>query len=439
MAALLALAGSAAAEAAPSEPVQDSMVRLSMARRFHGIVYRDGLLPQVQVHEKVLLEGTFLDSGHIVCYLGSHGIDPDHPAVEIVLRPGESGEAALRLVGVDERMSLAVLEPAGPSRPALPAADNSDPNQVRMAYAGESGWNLLSCKILRWDPDRAGLERTVLLRPRGASNEADLWEGGFLLDLNQRVLGLVTRVTRHPLGRSLICRVLPWAMVRESAREVVFRNGHVRSGWLGVYVRAGGGGPRIDGIDPGSPAARAGLRSGDVVVKVADRQTPSLEDLLQAIRRREPGSRLDLAVRRGEVTREIVATLAPRPTLHSHLAWRMELPVVAGSRLVEEMFLQRVLVPIPPGLGLVVDPWVPDGAAGTSGAVERGLRVRSVRIESIAHRAGLRSGDILVRVNGRPVGNSRDLHSSSRTGVDGFLILHYLRGGQLRTYRLRLP
>jgi len=308
-----------------------------------------------------------------------------------------------------------------------------------MAYAGESGWNILSCKILRWGPEQNSREKTVLLRPRELPRAGDHWEGGFLLDLDHRVLGLVTRVSRHPLGRSLSCRVLPWSMVRQSARQVVSRNGHVRSGWLGVYVRAVGGGPQIDGIEPGSPAARAGLQSGDVVLKVADRQAPSMEDLLQAIRRREPGSRLDLAVRRGGVIREVVATLAPRPPLHSHLAWRMELPTVAGGRLVEEMFLQRVLVPIPSGLGLVVDPWVSDGGVGASDSIERGLLVESVRIESIGHRAGLRRGDILIRVNGHPVASTVDLHRFSETGVDGFLILHYLRGGQLRTYRLRLP
>ena len=436
---VLALASSAAAEAAPPEPVQDSMVRLSMGRRFHGVVYRDGMVPQVQVHEKILLEGAFLDSGHIVSYLGSHGVDLDHPAVKIVLRPGAADQAPLRLVGVDERMSLAVLEHAGPFRPALPAPSEANPTQVRMAYAGESGWNILSCKILRWEPEQISPERTVLLRPREVPHEAGLWEGGFLLDHNQQVLGLVTRVSRHPLGRSLSCRLLPWSLVRQSARQVVSRNGHVRSGWLGVYVRAGGDGPQIDGIEPGSPAARAGLQSGDVVLKVAERQAPSLEGLLEAIRRREPGSQLDLVIRRGGVTREVEATLAPRPPLHSHLAWRMELPAAADGRLIEEMFLQRVLVPVPTGLGLVVDPWVPDGMVGASGPIERGLRVKSVGIESIGYRAGLRSGDILIRVNGHSVASTVDLQRSSQTGVDGFLILHYLRGGQLRTYRLRVP
>ena len=434
-----ALACPPAVAAAPPEPVRDSLVRISLKRQFHGVVFQDGMLPNVQVHEQILLEGAYLDSGHIISYLGSHGIDLDHPTVEIVLRPGEAGQAPLRLVGVDERISLAVLEHAASSHPARSAPSDSNPNQVHVAYAGESGWNVLSCKTLRWEPVQAGPGRTVLLRPRGVPHEADLWEGGFLLDLNQRVLGLVTRVSRHPLGRSLSCRVLPWSMVRESARQVVSRNGHIRSGWLGVYVRAGAGGPQIDGIEPGSPAARAGLQSGDVVLKAGEVDAPSLEGLLQAIRRHEPGSRLDLVVRRGDATREVEATLALRPPLHSHLAWRMELPAIAGGRLIEEMFLQRVLVPIPPGLGLVVDPWVPDGAGGDSGSIDRGLRVRSVGTQSIGYRAGLRSGDILIRINDQPVGSSGDLRRYSQTGVDGFLILHYLRGGQLRTYRLRLP
>ena len=428
---------SGAAEVAQSRDFEDTMVQLSMGRKFHGIVYQDGMLPQLQVYEKILLEGAFVDSGHIVSYLGSHGLDLDDPVVEIFLHPGDSGQVPLRLVGVDERLSLAVLEHPGPFKSALSRYKSSLPSEIRVAYSGETGWRLRSCKVVRWDTGRMGLGETVQLRPRELPEEPGLWEGGFLLDFNHRVLGLVTRVDRHPLGRSLTCRVLRWSSVRRSVKQVVSRRGHVRSGWLGIYVQSDSVGLEIEEIVPESPAAYAGLLPGDVVLKVAQYEMTGLEDLVQTIRWQEPGSQLELMVRRGKVTRRITAKLATR--IRAHVAWRMELPTIIDQHLVEELRLQKVLLPVSPGLGLVATPWIPDGAKIFSELIEKGLLVKSVGAASVAHRVGLRSGDILIRVNGLSVGSLGDLRRSSRVVVGGFLIVEYLRGGKLQTQRLRLP
>ena len=275
---VLALASSAAAEAAPPEPVQDSMVRLSMGRRFHGVVYRDGMVPQVQVHEKILLEGAFLDSGHIVSYLGSHGVDLDHPAVKIVLRPGAAdpgpasaggGERADESGGPGTRRSVSAGSAGAEQKPTR--------TQVRMAYAGESGWNVLSCKILRWEPEQIspredGPVETSGSAPRGGPL-------GRWVPAGPQPTGLGSGDTREPSSAGAESQLPASALVVGAAvctRQVVSRNGHVRSGWLGVYVRAGGDGPQIDGIEPGSPAAQGrtpvggrGVESGGAASSVA--------------------------------------------------------------------------------------------------------------------------------------------------------------------------
>ena len=69
----------------------------------------------------------------------------------------------------------------------------------------------------------------------------------------------------------------------------------------------------VQSVREGSPAARAGLRPGDVIVELGGERIDTVEDLYSAIRRRDPGDPVELTVvRRGE-RRTIEVTLARLP------------------------------------------------------------------------------------------------------------------------------
>lgn len=78
---------------------------------------------------------------------------------------------------------------------------------------------------------------------------------------------------------------------------------------LGVRLEDSPQGPRIEHILPGSPAARAGLRTGDVVVRVDGQETRERDALTEAISRRQPGERVVLSVIRDQQPLSITATL----------------------------------------------------------------------------------------------------------------------------------
>jgi putative serine protease PepD len=65
-------------------------------------------------------------------------------------------------------------------------------------------------------------------------------------------------------------------------------------------------------VRAGSPAEQAGLRSGDVITRIGDRDIPDLEAMAEALRAHKAGDVVDIVVRRGDSTTTVRATLGTR-------------------------------------------------------------------------------------------------------------------------------
>jgi S1-C subfamily serine protease len=83
-------------------------------------------------------------------------------------------------------------------------------------------------------------------------------------------------------------------------------------GISGSEPTRGPGGALVTSVEPDSPAARAGLRTGDVVRAVEDEQISSMSELALTIRSRSPGDRVVLAVLRDSDERRITVELGSR-------------------------------------------------------------------------------------------------------------------------------
>lgn len=75
---------------------------------------------------------------------------------------------------------------------------------------------------------------------------------------------------------------------------------------------ANGDGVRLAGVSEGSPAAFAGLREGDVIIKLAEIKVQNLEDLTAALRSKKPGDSVDITILRNSQPLTLKATLRPR-------------------------------------------------------------------------------------------------------------------------------
>jgi len=83
--------------------------------------------------------------------------------------------------------------------------------------------------------------------------------------------------------------------------------------YLGIVGQDAGGKARVAQILPDSPASKAGIQIGDVILRVDGQSLPEFDKLLDRLRERKPGDKIKLAVSRGSDTREFEATLSGRP------------------------------------------------------------------------------------------------------------------------------
>lgn len=85
------------------------------------------------------------------------------------------------------------------------------------------------------------------------------------------------------------------------------------TGFLGVQLDDNADAPTINGFAENSPAEKAGLKSGDVIVKIQDKAVKSLEELQEVMRKTKPGDKLAVTVKRDGKEQTVNVTLGTRP------------------------------------------------------------------------------------------------------------------------------
>lgn len=241
--------------------------------------------------------------------------------------------------------------------------------------------------------------------------------GGPLLDIAGRVIGVNTAVNKAGQG---IGFAIPANFARRVLEQIV-RHGRVVRGYLGVDAGpapGGTGGAVVLSVTAGSPAAEAGLRAGDLILSVGDREVADEHDLAFLVGAAPVGDPVTLTIGRGERRLEVTVVLVEEP------AETGKAPAGAGW------------------LGLAVAP-----LDGRQPVVQRlrealalepgpGMLIVSVLPGSPADAAGLREGDVLLEVAGQPVPDeaawqqvTADLGGSS----DPVIVL--VRSGGSESYR----
>jgi serine protease Do len=114
------------------------------------------------------------------------------------------------------------------------------------------------------------------------------------------------------------------------------------SGYLGVFLSEKPGSATIGRLEPGGPAAKAGLKPGDAVLAVEGRKIPSTERLIAVIKALKSGSTVTLTIKRGDKEQELKVKLGERPmdrgwmqnTMGSELSKRRDVPIMLQHDLV---------------------------------------------------------------------------------------------------------
>ncbi len=174
--------------------------------------------------------------------------------------------------------------------------------------------------------------------------------------------------------------------------------------WIGVALDGSDAGLVVSDVFAGSPAARAGLRTGDRIESVAGSSVASFADLETALSAQAAGDTVRVRLARGGETKTLELTLGRRPDD----AGRESLPD-AFEDVVDEPLIQleELLADDRGYMGVYL--------AGS----ERGVRIDDVVSGGPADRAGLRAGDVLVRLGGRRVATEAEVHEALAPLVPG--------------------
>jgi serine protease Do len=330
-------------------------------------------------------------------------------ASRILVTTLDGRELEATVLGSDRDADLAVLKVAAKGLPATPLGKSANllMGETVVAVGNPFGLsNTVTTGVL------SARGRTV--GGRGSSGQRALFtdflqtdasinpgnSGGPLVNLDGQVIGINTAIIQGASG-------IGFAIPADRAQRVVddlLRFGELQPLWLGMRLmtidpelaaREGypvAHGVLVERVDDGSPAARAGVLSGDLVVAVDGRSVAAREDLSTAYYSVPPGTSLLLELRRGKETLKF-AVAAIRP------------PQGMGLRLLES------------SVGLRVQ-------------VERGrLVVAGVARGSAADERGLAPGDVVLGANGNEVGDPEALGREVLRGFDrGGLLLVVQRG-----------
>jgi serine protease Do len=321
-------------------------------------------------------------------------------------------EYEARIIGRDPLTDSALIELTERADHTLTVARFGDSDQVApgdwvMAIGNPFGLNhTVSVGVISalGRPSRSPrADRRRCSRPTPRSIPAT--PGGPLLNVRGEVIGINTAIysDMRQAGNIGIGFAVPINAVRELLPQL--RTGKVTRGMIGVSVDAvpretldafglkERRGALVRSVTPGGPAAKAGLEPGDVILQVNDEPIADRDELVRAIVNMKPGTTVPLRVLRDKQERTLNVTIG-------------ELDLEAeGSQ-------QSRAEPEPDattGFGISLGNLTAERArrlgvpAGTTGAL-----ITDVDPNSSAAQAGLRPGDVILRVNRVPVSSAAD-------------------------------
>jgi len=359
------------------------------------------------------------EDGYIVT--NNHVVDG---AEKIVVAFEDGKELTAEIVGLDPKTDLALLKVSGAGK--LPAAPLGNSDKLRVG-----DWVMAIGNPF-------GLEHSVtvgILSARGRNINAGPYDdflqtdasinpgnsGGPLIDMGGRVIGINTAINAAGQG---IGFAIPINMVKELLPQLRV-SGSVTRGWLGVQIQRvtpalaesfsldEPEGALISQVFEDSPAEKAKLERGDVIIEFNGTKIENYDDLPRRVASTPPGTKANVVVMRAGKRKQLTTVLEKMEageeiTLTSHQShnsnWGFE-----ASDLTPEGAQQ---------LGL---------PAGT-----RGVVIEDVDPEGPAARTGLRRGDIVLEANQAEVKDIEDLETAIGKNEERVVLL--VRRGESTLY-----
>lgn len=336
-------------------------------------------------------------SGYIVT---NHHVIVNAGEISVVFSDGRRMRA--KLVGKDRRADLALLK-VNPPQP-LPAVKWADSEKVRVGQAVVAIGNpfglsstvtkgIISARA-RFLPNMGRISASGFvdfLQTDAAINKGN--SGGPLFDLKGDVVGINTAIYSRVGTNVGIAFAVPSNLAKPII-EQLRKYGRTRRGWLGVHINEVGAdvaktigltrrtGAIITNVFPGSPAAKAGLLAGDVILKFNNRVVPNSRKLPQLVASATVGAKVPVELWRkgkGRMTVTVVLGELEKATQKGKTG---QVGTPDGSGAILGMELSKLTEPVKQRYRIsATDGVVVVGVARGSEAARKGIRPGNVILE----------------------------------------------------------
>ena len=361
-------------------------------RRFFG---NQVIIPQQQgPQEKTAYGSAFFISKDGYLLTNRHVIDD---ASRITITLNDRRELDATLVGSDERTDIALLKVNGASFPELKIGDS---NQLKVGepvlaigspfgfdYSASAG--IVSAK----SRNMSGETSVPFIQTDAALNPGN--SGGPLFNQRGEVVGVNSRIFSGTGGYMGLSFSIPIDVAMDVVQQLK-TTGKVTRSYLGVmlqdvdrnladaYKLPKPEGSLINQVSPKSPAEKAGLKPGDVILKLDGNSISRTSDLIYRLNRIAPNQTIQLEVLRDDKIRTISATLSVAPD---------DTPAAEDKNNPTN------------GLGMNIRDLTEAEQSRLN--VNGGALVREVKRGGLASLSNLVAGHVIVQVNSTPVANSQ--------------------------------
>jgi len=396
-----------------------------------GPFFNRPMRPQSQVEHGIGSGVLISPDGYIVT--NNHVIDG---AVDIHVTLKDRRIMSAKLIGADPLTDLAVIKVDGSNLPNAPWGNSTElrPGQTVLAFGNPFGFRFTVTRGIV-----SGLNRPNpfsqnrrspgnFIQTDAAINPGN--SGGPLVDARGEVIGINTFLVSSSNSFSGMGFAIPTQIVRPTV-ETLIRDGKVRHGYMGIGISdvtpenakffhvENNEGAVVTQVEADSPAAKAGLKVGDVITELDGRKTNDAGELQIEVGQKQPGTTIKLGVLRDGKNINVPVTL-------EEMSSRDREGKEAGENGHGK-----------PRWGLGLTDMTPElrEQLQASGDVH-GAVVEQVQPGSPADDAGLQRGDVIVEVNRHPVQSAADVEkalSAVPKGQDA-LVLVWSSGGN--TFRV---
>lgn len=298
----------------------------SLNEEFLREFFGDQLPPQLQPEDQNSLgsgvivhpDGYILTNNHVIAQ-----------ADEIIVGLHDGRKAKASIIGTDPETDLAVIKIELDHLPILPfKLSGNEVGDVVLAIGNPFGVGQTVTQGIISATGRTGLGINTyedFIQTDAAINPGN--SGGALIDVSGNLIGVNTAIFSKTGGSLGIGFAIP-AQISQQVLDAILKDGRVIRGWLGIEVRGLNTdtalildnpeniqqGVQVMGVLPQGPAAKAGLKKGDIILSVNDKAMQDANQLIAYVASQKPNSQLNVKIEREGKAAELFVTIAERPS-----------------------------------------------------------------------------------------------------------------------------